>query len=79
MKALFVKSFIIAAAAALLFAGLNYLYAITYVPTPDGNDSDLRGAGAMIYASPYLFIFLFLLLLSVGSIGRLIRNMRNKQ
>jgi len=79
MKVLFFKSFLIAATAALLFAGLGYLYAITYVPTLDGNDSDLRGAGAMIYASPYLFIFLFLLLLAVGSIGRLIRNRRHQQ
>lgn len=78
MKLLFIKSFLIAAAVSLLFAGLAYLYAMTYVPTLDGNDSDLRGAGAIIYASPYLFIFLFLLLLAVGSIGRLFKSKRYK-
>jgi hypothetical protein len=74
MQSVLIKSLAWASALTTALVGLAVWFVDTYVPISDGKDSDLRGAGAIIYYSPYLFSILALVFLIVGSIGQAIRN-----
>ena len=77
MKALAISSVIWAAVPTLAIVACCYYFKATYVPIDD-NDSDLRGAGAIIYMSPYIFLFLAALLFVVGCLARFIRSRRQE-
>lgn len=76
MKTVLLRSLAFAAVFTAVPLVLAVIFAYTYEPTLDGNDSDLRGAGAFIYYSPSTFAFLVALFFIVGSIGHIIRSRR---
>lgn len=79
MKSVPVKSLAWAFLLTAVPVGLAAFFAYTYEPTLDGNDSDLRGAGAFIYYSPYMFSFFAVLFFVVGSVGHIIRSRRHSR
>lgn len=76
MKAVLFKSLAFAAAFTAVPLVLAFIFAYTYEPTPDGNDSDPRGAGAFIYYAPSIFAFLAAFFFFVGTISHIIRSRR---